>query len=79
MFHFYNTLEGEKNFFYINWGVLIYLFSTTSLFMLGRLFAQLDVREVFNIWFVNAVMYLIYQIFIFIEWKNIYFRRKQSV
>ncbi|ODS81579.1 MAG: hypothetical protein ABS44_19090 [Chryseobacterium sp. SCN 40-13] len=37
MFHFYNLLNKEKNYYYINTGILIYLFGSTVLFISGNL------------------------------------------
>lgn len=67
-FHFYNLLNEKKEFYYLNTGLLVYLFGSTVLFLAGNLVASLseDINTI--TWTLNAFLYIIYQIFIFIEW-----------
>ncbi|XLS30631.1 hypothetical protein ACJD0Z_07345 [Flavobacteriaceae bacterium M23B6Z8] len=70
--HYYNMLSHQKKFVFINAGVLIYLMSSSLLFIGGNLLIKSN-REVTKwIWIINAVMYLIYQLLIFVEWKRTY-------
>lgn len=71
-FHFYNLLNEKKEFYYINIGILMYLFGSTVLFFVGNLMASLS--PVINKipWIMNSVLYIIYQIFISIEWYKSY-------
>lgn len=69
-FHLYNLLGEKKEFYYINIGILMYLFSSTILFLVGNLMTYLS-TEVNKIpWILNAFLYLIYQLLILLEWKR---------
>ena len=72
MFHFYNILNESKKFFYINMGILIYLFSSTIIFISGNLMISLSSNFNNVIWLINGVLYLIYQIFILVEYIKHY-------
>lgn len=72
MFHFYNILNESKKFFYINMGILIYLFSSTIIFISGNLMVSLSSNFNNVIWLINGVLYLIYQIFILVEYIKHY-------
>lgn len=68
--HFYNLLNEKKEFYYINMGILLYLFGSTILFLVGNLTTTLSPQLSLLTWTVNAFLYLIYQFFIFLEWKK---------
>ena len=56
---------------YINAGILIYLTTSTLIFILGDYLSGISNAAVKNIWFINAVLYVTYLVLIFIEWwKN---------
>ena len=69
-FHFYNLLNEKKEFYTLNIGILIYLLGSTILFLVGNLMTSLS--STFNKipWILNSFMYIIYQLFIMIEWKT---------
>lgn len=69
-FYLYNLLNERKKFYYINLGILIYLFGSTVIFLAGNLSILYELKFVFSIWILNAILYVIYQLFIFIEWKK---------
>ncbi|MBG6112058.1 hypothetical protein IWX84_002953 [Flavobacterium sp. CG_9.10] len=69
-FHFYNMLNGKKEFYYINTGILMYLFGSTILFLVGNLTAKLSPTMSYNTWTLNAFLYIVYQFFVFVEWKK---------
>ena len=56
---------------YINAGVLIYLASSTLIFILGNLINVVDRPLQTNIWFINKILYVGYLILILIEWRNL--------
>ena len=59
--------ETNKKYIYINCGFFLYLVCSSLLFMSGNIKA--DLKEF--IWYSNDVLYLTYQILIFVEWyKN---------
>jgi hypothetical protein len=69
-YYLYNLLNEKKDFYYINLGILIYLFGSTVLFLVGNLVAKLDNNLNDIPWILNSALYIIYQLFILIEWKN---------
>ncbi len=69
-FHLYNLLNEEKEFYYVNLGILIYLFGSTVLFLGGNLAAMLSSKYNDVPWILNAFLYIIYQLFILYEWKK---------
>ena len=67
-FHLYNLLNKEKYFYYINIGLLLYLFGSSIVFLSYRLLSMIASSEVTNItWSLNIYMYVIYQLFILKE------------
>jgi hypothetical protein len=77
-FHLYNMLNEEKTFYYINMGILIYLFGSTILFLVGNLTNVLSSKLNKIPWILNAFLYVVYQLFISLEWKKS-FSNKGSV
>lgn len=77
MFHFYNILNESKEYYYLNTGIFIYVLGSTVLFLSGNILSTLDKSFGKNIWFLNGLLYVIYQVYIFIEWKKI--KNKQIV
>lgn len=77
--HFYNMLNEKKEFYYINMGILIYLFGSTVLFLTGNLVANLTSSVNKMTWTANAALYVVYQVFIFVEWKKSYSAKKLLV
>lgn len=75
-FHFYNMLNGKKEFYYINMGILLYLFGSTILFLVGNLTVTLS-REFTKIpWILNALFYVFYQLFVLYEWKKSFSKKE---
>jgi hypothetical protein len=69
-YYLYNLLNEKKDFYYINLGILIYLFGSTVLFLVGNLVAKLDNNLNDIPWILNSALYIMYQLFILVEWKN---------
>ncbi|MDX6745721.1 hypothetical protein SHK09_02855 [Polaribacter sp. PL03] len=66
-----NIENDKKDFIYLNSGVFIYLLSSTLLFVAGKYVSSSVSFWNRFIWSLNAILYLVYQIFIFIDWyKN---------
>jgi hypothetical protein len=78
-FHFYNTLNEKKKFYYINMGVLIYLFGSTFLFLVGNLTNVLSSKFTKIPWILNNFLYIIYQLFILVEWKESFSKKEFNV
>jgi hypothetical protein len=75
-FHFYNLLNEKKEFYYINMGVLIYLFGSTILFLVGNLMTSLSPKLNKIPWILNSFLYIIYQLFILVEWKKSFSKKE---
>jgi hypothetical protein len=72
---FIQKMEGsDRKFIYIISGFFLYILCSTLLFTVGNI----ESRIIKLIWYSNTVLYIIYQVLIFIEWyKN--FREKTSL
>jgi hypothetical protein len=70
-FHFYNMLSNKREFYFINCGILIYLFGSTVTFLPRNLHMKLDVSFYYVLQFLNVVLYILYLLFIFIEWLKL--------
>jgi hypothetical protein len=74
--HLYNMLSAPRRFFIINAGVLMYFSTNTLIFFLGTyLMVEGETmgftdETVLNIWGINNILYLIYLVFLTIEWKK---------
>ena len=72
-FHFYNMLSQQKKYYYINIGILIYLFGSTIIFLAGNVILTGHNQIGFLLYITNITLYIIYLTLIFIEWlKNHY-------
>ncbi len=70
IFHLYNSLSKAGKFMYINAGVLIYLATSTLIFILGDYLINVDREITADVWFLNRVFYVGYLVLILIEWKK---------
>lgn len=78
-FHFYNMLDEKKEFYFINMGILLYLFGSTILFLVGNLTIKFSKNFNMITWMLNAGLYVIYQLFILYEWKVSYYKAEKNV
>ncbi len=68
--HLYNSLNKTSNYLIINAGILIYITSSTLIFILGNFLAIADMNSaVRNIYLINKVLYVVYLTLILIQWK----------
>lgn len=67
LFHLYNLLDTEKKYYYITLGMLLYLISSSTIFLSGNLYTVMNMQMHKEIWVFNAMMFILYQVFIFIE------------
>nr|WP_294938432.1 hypothetical protein [uncultured Flavobacterium sp.] len=77
-FHFYNLLNDKKEFYYINMGILLYLFGSTVLFLAGNLMDRISPDFNKITWMLNTLLYIVYQLFVLIEWKKSFSKRKSN-
>lgn len=69
--HFYNMLTNKKEFYLLNCGILIYLFGSTVTFLPRNLHTIYGFSFNMVLQYLNIILYGVYQIFIFLEWKKI--------
>jgi hypothetical protein len=74
-FHLYNMLNGKKEFYYINIGIIIYLFGSSILYLVGNLTTVISPKISSKTWILNAFLYVIYQVLILMEWKKSYYKK----
>jgi hypothetical protein len=75
-FHFYNMLSEKREFYYVNIGILMYLFGSTVLFFIGNLSSVLYPKMSFISWTLNGFLIVLYQVIILIEWKINYSKKR---
>jgi positive regulator of sigma E activity len=69
-------LNEKKEFYFLNVGILMYLFGSTVLFLVGNLTASLSLKWSKIPWILNAFLYVMYQILILIEWKKSFYKKE---
>ncbi len=80
VFHLYNQLSIEKEYQYINIGILVYLFGSTVFFLAGNLMIKLNKTINELTWNFNSILYIVYQCFILFElYKMNYKKNKISI
>lgn len=64
-FHLYNLLNEKKTYYFINLGILLYLFGSTVIFLTANLLmtfqSKLSFRFIFDL---NIFLYVVYQLFV---------------
>ena len=75
-FHFYNMLSEKRQFYYINSGLLIYLFGSTIIFLSGNLLILSDTMLSNYLVSINVCLYIFYLLMILLEWKKNYSKLK---
>lgn len=68
-FYLYELLTREKKFYYVTIGLIIYLLTSTVLFLIGNITIVLANDLRFFSWTLNAFLVLVNQFFILYEWK----------
>ena len=68
LIHLYNMLTDNKKYYYISFGFVMYLLSSTVLFLVGNLSSGLNNDVKFLTWIMNAFLILVLQFFILYEW-----------
>jgi hypothetical protein len=67
--HLYNMLSQQKEYYYFTIAVILYMSSSTILYLVGNLTIDLSEDYKFISWGINAALLIIYQLFILYEWK----------
>jgi hypothetical protein len=77
VFHFYNMLSNKKYFYLINCGILFYLFGSTVTFLPRNLHTLYGLSFSMVLQTLNIVLYLLYQIFILLNLRQINLNDKE--
>lgn len=67
--HLYNMLTEKKEYYYFTIAVILYMTSSTILYLIGNLTINLSENYKFISWGINAFLIIIYQLLILYEWK----------
>lgn len=78
VFFFQSIENSEKKLLYLNSGIFVYLLCSTLIFVAGNYVSPKQTFWYQFIWVLNAFLYLIYMVLIFIEWYK-HFRKKEIV
>jgi len=70
LIHFYNMLSESKKYYYISISVIFYLLTSTVLFLIGNLTHNLSNEFKFLSWELNALLIVVYYLFILYDWKK---------
>jgi hypothetical protein len=74
--HLYNNLGEKSDFYYVNLGLLFYLFTSTFIFLLYKLINVLQIDVFRDVMIdINIVLQYIKFGFFFYQWKLIYFNK----
>lgn len=77
-FHFYNMLSNKKYFYFVNCGILIYIFGSSVPFLMHNLQFTYGEDFAWLVMLLNVVLYTIYQILVLIEWKVNFSKNKNE-
>jgi hypothetical protein len=69
LIHLYNNLGEEKRYFYFAIGLIMYLLCSSIIFMSGNLELVFWLDPYIDIWIFNSLLFIVYQLLIFKEWK----------
>lgn len=75
LLHLYNMLTEGKKYYYASIGIIIYLFASTVLFLIGNLSFSLSDDLKYLIWTLNAFLSLVYQFFILYDWIKSFYKK----
>ncbi|WP_281232164.1 hypothetical protein [Flavobacterium gelatinilyticum] len=72
LLHFYNMLTETKTYYYVSIAIVLYLLSSTVLFLIGNLSLGLSDDVKYISWKLNAFLLVVYQTFILYDWIQSY-------
>lgn len=76
--HLYNSLNKKGEYMLINSGVLIYITTSTLIFILGDYLSKYSGDAITSIWMINKILYIIYLLLILMEWKKLNLQHKKK-
>lgn len=74
---FYQSLEKRLGYSFINAGVFIYLVGSTLIFATANYTSFIEKSFNRYIWNLNSILFVLYQLLIFIEWKKIFSTKEE--
>lgn len=77
MMHLYNMLTGKKVFYFFTIGLLLYLCSSTILYLVGGLTINLSDSMKLITWNLNTILLIVFHLFILYEWKVSFYKKKK--
>ncbi|MDR7373010.1 hypothetical protein [Flavobacterium aquidurense] len=75
LLHFYNILTEKKQYYYVSIGLVIYLLTSTVLYLIGNLSLGLSDNLKYLSWTLNAFLFVVWQLFILYEWKVSFYKK----
>jgi hypothetical protein len=66
--YFYNSLTEKMECMYLNYGIFIYLLTSTLIFCSGNFVTSTNASLNKILWFINSLLFVGYQILIFTQW-----------
>jgi hypothetical protein len=78
LMHMYNMLTGKKVYYFFTIGLLLYLCSSTILYLVGGLTILFSKSMMLITWILNAILIIIYHLFILYEWKVSFLSTKRG-
>ncbi|WP_431166630.1 hypothetical protein [Tenacibaculum halocynthiae] len=71
LIHLSNTMGTNKKYFYLSVGMILYLLCSSLIFLFGNYELVFIEDPYIDIWIFNTLFYIVYQVFIFVEWNYI--------
>lgn len=71
LIHLSNTMGTKKKYFYLSVGMILYLLCSSLIFLFGNYELVFIEDPYIDIWIFNTLFYIVYQVFIFVEWNYI--------
>ncbi len=71
LIHLSNTLGAKRKYFYLTIGLIFYLLCSSLIFLFGNYELVFMEDPYIDIWIFNPLLYIVYQVFLFTEWRYI--------
>jgi hypothetical protein len=71
LIHLSNTLGKKKKLFFLTIGLILYLLCSSLIFLFGNYELIFMEDPYIDIWIFNTFFYIVYQVLIFLEWREI--------
>jgi len=66
--YFYKSLTEKMECMYLNYGIFMYLLTSTLIFCSGNFVTSSNASLNKLLWFINSMLFIVYQILIFTQW-----------